>query len=355
MLSGDNSILTRATEARDKTIESQKEEQVKIAAMEAATNLTDTEYKGIKIPAGFAPTKKEGESTVDEGLVITDSSGNEYVWIEVPKTVTASATTDEEIYSALRNYCETDADGGDLIKSEAGDYKTTTRGWTDEHYEGCGLSISEYNTLKSKMLKSIKDNGGFWIGRYEAGVSSPRGNKNDTIDGLIPQSKPDLYPINYVTCSQAQEIASRATNIGNYTSSLMFGIQWDLVLKHLSDKGVATNLLTENSETWGNYYLEYNLNQQTAHGYKGIYGNSVLTWSEIEGGYTYTAGTNEYIALSTGASERNKKQNIYDLAGNMFEWTLEHSTYAIGSNSCPCVVRGGNFYCDGSERSSFLP
>ena len=43
--------------------------------MEAATNVTETTFQGVKIPAGYAPTKKEGESTVDKGLVITDSQG----------------------------------------------------------------------------------------------------------------------------------------------------------------------------------------------------------------------------------------------------------------------------------------
>ena len=197
------------------------------------------------------------------------------------------------------------------------------------------------------MLKSVYTNGGFWIGRYEAGTTSPRGNKNDPTEALKAESKQDLYPINYVKCFQAQTIASKASSSASVNSSLMFGIQWDLVLRFLSNKGIETDLLNNNSETWGNYKLEYSLNQSMAHGYKGIYVSNKLTWSEIENGYIHN-GT-ERIALSTGATERNKKKNIYDLAGNMFEWTLEHATYVNNGSSNPCAYRGGGFYGSGGQ------
>ena len=303
-------------------------------------------------------------TNLTDGLVITDATGaengNEYVWIEVPNdgtgpdyTQVASATVDTDGYytaiaTALRTYCTKDANGGDLIAIGTGSdsNKTTTYGFTDEWYSGCGITDSaSYTTLYRKMLKSVYTNGGFWIGRYEAGTGTAR-QQGDSASGIIPLSKIDQYPINWVTCSEAQTIASSVPNKGEYTSSLMFGIQWDLVLRHLSNKGVETNLITGNSETWGNYKLEYSLNQTTAHGYKGILSTtdySTLTWSEIESEYTHN-GT-DYIALSTGATERNMKKNIYDLAGNMFEWTLEKTSYS----GYPCVIRGGSFNVSGSN------
>ena len=378
MLAGDNSILSRAGQARDKTEESSREEQRRLTMLEAASNVNGENYNGVRIPAGYAPTKKEGESTVDEGLVITDSEGNEYVWIEVPNdgtgpvyTEVASAEENSDEYytaiaTALRAYCTKDASGGDLIKdgtTSDGTYgKTSTYGYTDVWYDGtgklegestnkddktgCGLTSKEYKELYKKMLKSVYTNGGFWIGRYEAGTTSPRGEEDkNTIDGLKAESKQDLYPINYVKCSQAQTLAVKVSSNGNVTSSLMFGIQWDLVLRFLSNKGVETNFLIDSSETWGNYKLEYSLKQSTAHGYKGIYASSKLTWSEIENGYTHN-GTDS-IALSTGATERNMKKNIYDLAGNMWEWTLEHATFVYSEIDYTCTLRGGNFTVNG--------
>ena len=50
-------------------------------------NTESTTYNGVSVLAGFAPTKIEGEDSIDEGLVITDGYGNEYVWVEVPKTI----------------------------------------------------------------------------------------------------------------------------------------------------------------------------------------------------------------------------------------------------------------------------
>ena len=58
-------------------------------------------------------------------------------------------------------------------------------------------------------------------------------------------------------------------------------------------------------------------------------------------GYTYTTGGDiDFILLSTGASERNKNKNIYDLAGNMNEFTLEHSTII---SALSCTIRDGGF------------
>ena len=385
MLSGDNSILSRAGQARDKTEDATIEEQRRLTMLEAASNVNGENYNGVKIPAGYAATKIEGESTVDEGLVITDSEGNEYVWIEVPNdgtgpvyTEVASAEENSDDYyraisTALRTYCTKDASGGDLIKdgtTSDGTYgKTSTYGYTDVWYDGngklegdsgsnkedkagCGLTCNEYKELYKKMLKSVYINGGFWIGRYEAGTTSPRGDKHDPIEGLKAESKNDLYPINHVKCSQAQILASKASSSASVSSSLMFGIQWDLVLRFLSNKRVDTSLLNDNSETWGNYKLEYPLEQSTVHGYKGIYENNKLTWSEIESGYTHN-GT-ERIALSTGATERNKKKNIYDIAGNMYEWTLEHATYVYRGTSYPCAFRGGAYGVSGGVRPASI-
>lgn len=45
------------------------------------------------------------------------------------------------------------------------------------------------------------------------------------------------------------------------------------------------------------------------------------------------------ILITTGATEKTNLQNIYDIAGNVLEWTLEYSNDADE----PCSRRGGNF------------
>ena len=336
---------------------------------------------------------KVKDTDLTTGLVITDevdeeenSIGNEYVWIEVPnKKLDSSATfgpdyagnsvsgsTDyENIEKAMIAYVKDGLLNGSENTSENSDANNNSRyGWKDEWYdknnkkatddgadltntEGCGLTSEKYTELYHKMLKSVYENGGFWIGRYEAGTGTAR-QSGDSASGITPLSKIDQYPINFVTCSEAQKISESVQNIDRtkYTSSLMFGIQWDLVLRHLSNKGVATDLLTGNSETWGNYDLAYNLEQTTVHGFKGAaapWRGPNITWSVIWNNYSHTSASypnNPSYALSTGATTRNMKKNIYDLAGNMNESTLEHAT---AFSDRPCACRGGHFGYAGSE------
>ena len=92
-LTGENGILSMAKKAREKTEEAQKDEEQKLLMLEAISSGSETEYKGVKIPAGYTPTKREGEDEVNTGLVITDANGNEWVWIAVSANL-SSCTTD---------------------------------------------------------------------------------------------------------------------------------------------------------------------------------------------------------------------------------------------------------------------
>ena len=88
MVVGDNGILTRAQDAKNKTEQATKEELKELTQAEASTNLETKEYKDSNgdiaiIPSGFAVSQVEGEQTIEQGLVVIDSSGNEFVWIPV--------------------------------------------------------------------------------------------------------------------------------------------------------------------------------------------------------------------------------------------------------------------------------
>lgn len=70
-------------------------------------------------------------------------------------------------------------------------------------------------------------------------------------------SKANIYPYNYVTRTQAKVLAEKVES-GSYTSSLLFGVQWDLTLKYIENKKIATDSeiktkLNSDSETIGNY------------------------------------------------------------------------------------------------------
>ncbi len=61
---------------------------------------------------------------------------------------------------------------------------------------------------------------------------------------------------------------------------------------------------------------------------------------------TSAEGKNSYVLLSTGSSEKVKKMNLYDVAGNLWEWTDEaayiNSSYP-NSDYPTHVIRGGSF------------
>ena len=59
----------------------------------------------------------------------------------------------------------------------------------------------------------------------------------------------------------------------------------------------------------------------------------------------YTKPSNSYVLLTTGASNKFSLCNISDLAGNVWEWTLEYTSDTNG----PCARRGGICSGDGSS------
>ena len=289
-------------------------------------------------------TQVEG-TTLETGLVIQDSSGNEYVWIEVPKLASVYPTagisikdfTDEE-YQKIENDLHT----------YASTYRNGTSA-TDTYFseEATGLSNTEYTELKHKMLKSVYQHGGFYISRYEAGTNTKR-SSNASIADLTPMSQADKYPINWVTCSDAQTLASKAS-INGYSGSLPFGIQWDLVQKYIEAKAVAQGIaigtiqsqLINNSTSWGNYRSSiYNIVSNSAQ----YSTNNGSEWLQAP----YNKASAGSTLLTTGANTAFGKQNILDLAGNVWEWTLENSNIS----SQPCVIRGGSYESSASSELS---
>ena len=194
-------------------------------------------------------------------------------------------------------------------------------------------------------------NGGFWIGRYEAGyeIDESKGEKirdygtdHDTEHSITQKVviKQDAYPYNWVRRGQAQTLAERM-NYDGVTSSLIFGLQWDLVLKYIETKGATAkeNLITDSTKI-GNYINNLwditNVNAK----YSTDHGKNFLVCP-------YPKKQNEIVLLTTGADESFSLMNIYDIAGNVYEWTLEFYT-----TENPCVHRGGSYYSYGNVSNS---
>ena len=294
------------------------------------------------LPTGFTQVKG---TTLKNGLTIQDSTGNQYVWVEVPKA--------ERVYkTAGLNITEFTDEEYTKIEDDLHTYTDVYRDGTsnkDEYYSGVGLTSDEYTNLKKTMLKSVYQNGGFYIGKYETGIeNTPKTSGSaDTAPTETPVIKQNAYPYSYVTCSQAQTLASNMES-GNHTSSLMFGVQWDLVLKYLETKGTSQMDLKTDSTSWGNY-INNAWNITNSNSKYAIYDDKLENFDWTSGAYGIK-DSNKMVLLSTGASDDFSKQGIYDLAGNVVELTLEQHAILISRAlvKSPCAVRGGSCGRNGS-------
>ena len=223
------------------------------------------------------------------------------------------------------------------------------------------------------MLKSTYTYGGFWIGRYEAGIAGSvtdltksrtmptptptseiisasgttvKAEKSSTTNSTTLLQKAicqkNAIPYNWVTCSEAQSLAKEMTPNSSYTSSLMFGIQWDLVCRYLEEKGgLSVSDIKQDSSSWGNY-CNAKIENITAGKYAIVDTNTgnLGEWTKITSAFTKSdSGDNNRILLGTGISEYTKKMNIYNFASNEAEWTLEKAP----NSDAPCVFRGGGY------------
>ena len=351
MLTGQNGILNRAAEAKKKTVVAQENESQKLKGYED----TMAQYTG-SLPSReetkpYFPNStfsyKEGD--LSNGLVIKDSSDNEYVWVEVPTTIYDNTTYNNNGANKPKN-----ADEWEKIRDCL---KAYTVDYSDSSYKDTNTDGTTYTDDYKNMLKSVYTNGGFWIGRYEAGYEIDK-SKGETVryygtdyntEHPITQKvviKKNAYPYNWVRRDQAQTLAE-GMNYTGVTSSLIYGVQGDLTLKYIEEKTVEaveeankdkvrTDIkrdLTSNSTKIGNYSNNlWNITNAKAK-YSTNSGNTFEVCP-----YPKTAKAE--VLLTTGADTSFSLMNIYDIAGNVWEWTRE-----FYSTSHPCVGRGGS-YCD---------
>ena len=359
MLTGQNGILNRAAEAKEKTRVAQEDESQKLKGYEDIMgqytgNLPSREETKPYFPNSTFSYKEGDLST---GLVIKDGNANEYVWVEVPTTIYDNTTYNNNGANKPKNT--------DEWKKIRECLKAYTVDYSDSSYKDTNTDGTTYSVDYQNMLKSVYTNGGFWLGRYEAGLEGDTPRISSTAISASDKAviKQNKIPYNFVTRDEAQELATRM-NYNGCTSSLIFGIQWDLTLKYIEEKTVELaeeankdtvradikSKLTSNSTTIGNYYnSEFTLNRGKFATYNDLSDwksyNSEEKPTLVTGSQKQAQSSNSNaILLTTGATEATNLQNIYDIAGNVWEWTRE-----IYATSNPCVVRGGCYYYDGSN------
>ncbi len=297
MLTGQNGILTQAQNSKQVTEEAAEQEKRKLSQAEASTHLeaytyTDTEGNTAKIPAGFAVSNVEGENLVSKGLVIVGETGNEYVWI--PCT--------EDTYKREETEWGVESDNGSkAIRDEL----TLTEVTPSIDQSNNGITKSVLNEIVGQVkneINSVKTNGGYYIGRYEAGKE----NNNAVI-------KTNQEPYANIKWSEAYKQAKGIDAGTSATSYLCSSYAWDTALKFIQTHSIATNYATSGNnlnENWRDKEV------------KDKNGNIIKK-------------ANVAMILNTGLT--TSYANIYDMGGNVGEFTTElnPNTYET------VVIRGG--------------
>ena len=280
-------------------------------------DFTDRNGKTARIPKGFAVGQSRGINTVTGGLVITDSvaedgtsNGNEFVWIPV-----------DDISKFTRTGWATDTN-------------TSTEQYLGGNYaEGNGAdTMAPYRAMRA----SVEQWKGFYIARYEAGTTIARvENGTNSVSDTV-YSKKLIYPYNFINWTNAKTLSEGMYSDSEHgvTSTLCYGVQWDSTMRFIKDiKNVS------NSTTWGNYY-------NNEFDYEGkYYSEASSRWLTAE---TTKKSAETSMLLQTGACAENQAKNIYDLAGNVRELTMEQNrtyyvwrsgTYSSNGNVNPASCR----------------
>ena len=237
-----------------------------------------------------------------------------------------------------------------IIKKQAKEQNITEDEAAKAFTEGQCNTVEELITIKKQMMQQCTDSdiathegsvnkyGGFYIARYEAGSANPRTSSSGTGDAVLSQA--NKYPYNYI--NQTESITKAATmNNGktNVTASLINSAVWDRTLNWLEETNAVTRAELFDSTSWGNYSnskFSFTGKYSTDNGAKFI--DATVSTEKPE---------NKSYLLGTGVTEYTKKNNIYDLAGNCWEWTTE--SYSSGRQ----VSRGGVYNNRGFYRPAY--
>ena len=251
----------------------------------------------VVIPGGFHLDKNSG-TKVEEGIVIEDANGNQFVWIptgtyNVTEVVDNDGTKDGKLTNNLERRTFTSS-GATEVTADNGD------GVVNSYYYGEGST--QYTSVAKNQIAAFKasaspkseanpdGNGGFYIGRYEQGTENV--------------CKAGVAPYGNITrdTAKGQAEAMYGGKNNNVVSELISSYAWDTALNFICQTNSAGyTLATTTSSSYGNI------------------------------------GTGS--RQNTGAYSADNYSNIHDLLGNCWEWSTEYSSSSGG----PCVLRGGGY------------
>ena len=268
------------------------------------TIFKDVNGEQVPIPEGYIVSENSDENIVNKGLVISDSRGNEYVWI----SCTVDSSSNKLQYKRTEWGVEKDGtDNSRAIKDELTLKDIDVTYSKTDTDNGINEEISKEIVAQINAEKeSIKKYGGYYIGRYEVG----KDNKTAVI-------KAEQEPYVNIKWSKAYELAKGIGGGEGATTYLCSSYSWDTAINFIQNttgKNYATSIIGFNG----------NWKSQEVKDSSGKVIKPVNTAQRLNTGLT--------TALC----------NIYDMGGNVGEFTTELNP----GTSETVVLRGGNYNYD---------
>lgn len=266
------------------------------------TIFKDVNGEQVPIPEGYIVSENSDENIVNKGLVISDSRGNEYVWI----SCTVDSSSNKLQYKRTEWVVEKDGtDNSRAIKDELTLKDIDVTYSKTDTDNGINEEISKEIVAQINAEKeSIKKYGGYYIGRYEVG----KDNKTAVI-------KAEQEPYVNIKWSKAYELAKGIGGGEGATTYLCSSYSWDTAINFIQNttgKNYATSIIGFNG----------NWKSQEVKDSSGKVIKPVNTAQRLNTGLT--------TALC----------NIYDMGGNVGEFTTELNP----GTSETVVLRGGYYY-----------
>ena len=329
-------------------VDAKPEEGEEIYIFEETTQIADASGDNMWVPKGFG-IASDSATDIDDGVVITTADNTkQFVWIPVDETslgemyntkggekTLLGVDTKTSIYSNLRQRAgdsyKITTPGNDPSGIREPDvlssYDTSSRYYQDilgyaSTKDMADAMVAEY----AATYASIEQYDGFYIGRYEltGSVDVPTVQKGQTV--LTADIAGNWYYL--------KKACTNIVNGDEYgaQSIMIYGNQWDEVMDWLVDTGMSSDLVNVDSSSWGNY--------------------------EVDGV--------DVTKQNSGSNPVWQANNIYDLAGNCWEWTQEAlnanrrvrrgGCYSNSGSSYPASDRGNNGpdgnYSDNSSRAA---
>lgn len=268
------------------------------------TIFKDVNGEQVPIPEGYIVSENSDENIVNKGLVISDSRGNEYVWI----SCTVDSSSNKLQYKRTEWGVEKDGtDNSRAIKDELTLKDIDVTYSKTDTDNGINEEISKEIVAQINAEKeSIKKYGGYYIGRYEVG----KDNKTAVI-------KAEQEPYVNIKWSKAYELAKGIGGGEGATTYLCSSYSWDTAINFIQNttgKNYATSIIGFNG----------NWKSQEVKDSSGKVIKPVNTAQRLNTGLT--------TALC----------NIYDMGGNVGEFTTELNP----GTSETVVLRGGHYNSD---------